>query len=132
MAFCILSKTSSFGFPSKGALPQGPLYGIPRREMPHHYSPPSFIYQSPWCMSPPPHMPGSPEVERGPHGERCLHRETFLTYLPGSPVKELPQRPPPQSLNGRSLLWNMHSISNTKVHPTTLVTLSIPLHNSTW
>jgi hypothetical protein len=29
-----LSKTSSFGFPSKGALPQGPLHGIPRREMP--------------------------------------------------------------------------------------------------
>ena len=30
-----LTKTSSFGFPSKGALPQGPLHGIPRREMPH-------------------------------------------------------------------------------------------------
>ena len=24
------------GFPSKGALPQGPPHGIPRREMPHH------------------------------------------------------------------------------------------------
>jgi hypothetical protein len=34
--FAYLSKTSSFGFPSKGALPQGPLYGIPHREMPHH------------------------------------------------------------------------------------------------
>jgi hypothetical protein len=34
--FAYLSKTSSFGFPSTGALPQGPLNGIPRREMPHH------------------------------------------------------------------------------------------------
>ena len=51
-----LSKTSSFGFPSKGALPQGPLNGIPRREMPHHQSPPSFIYQSPQYMSPPTHQ----------------------------------------------------------------------------
>jgi len=25
----------SFGVPSKGALPQGPLHGIPCREMPH-------------------------------------------------------------------------------------------------
>jgi len=34
--FAYLSKTSSFRFPSKGALPQAPLDGIPRREMPHH------------------------------------------------------------------------------------------------
>jgi len=34
--FACLSKTSSFGFPYKGAVPQGPLHGIPRREMPHH------------------------------------------------------------------------------------------------
>jgi len=33
--FAYLSKTSSFRFPSKGALPQGPLRGIPRREMSH-------------------------------------------------------------------------------------------------
>jgi hypothetical protein len=31
-----LSKTSSFRFPSKGALPPGPLHGIPHSEMPHH------------------------------------------------------------------------------------------------
>ena len=50
-------------------------------------------------MSPPsPHIPGSPRMERGPHGERCPHPETFLTYLPGSPVKELPPRSPPRSL----------------------------------
>ena len=36
----------SFRVPSKGALPQGPLNGIPRREMPHHYSSPSFSYHS--------------------------------------------------------------------------------------
>ena len=37
-------------------------------------------------------------MERGPHGERCPYPETFLTHLPGSPVKELPPRPPPWSL----------------------------------
>jgi hypothetical protein len=32
-AFCIsLKKTSSFWLPSKAAIPQGPLHGIPRRE----------------------------------------------------------------------------------------------------
>ena len=48
-----LSKTSSFRFPSKGALPHGPLNAVPRREMPYHYSPPSFIYQSPRYTTPP-------------------------------------------------------------------------------
>ena len=43
----------SFGVPSKAAPPQGHLHGIPRREMPHHYSPPSLIYQSPQYTSPP-------------------------------------------------------------------------------
>ena len=44
----------SFGVPSKGALPQGPLHGIPRREMPRIQSTPSFIFQSPRYMSSPP------------------------------------------------------------------------------
>ena len=65
--FAYLSKTSSFGFPSKGALPQSPLHEIPCREMSHHYSPPSFIYQSPQYTSLP-HIPGSPRMERAPHG----------------------------------------------------------------
>jgi len=33
--FAYLSKTSSFRFPNKGALSQGPLHGIPHREIPH-------------------------------------------------------------------------------------------------
>jgi hypothetical protein len=33
-------------------------------------------------------------MERGPHGERCPYPETFLTYLPGPPVKEPPSSPP--------------------------------------
>ena len=51
------------------------------------------MYQSPRYTSPL-HIPGSPRMERGHHGERCPYPETFLTYLPGSPVKELhPQSP---------------------------------------
>ena len=44
----------SFRLHSKGALHQGPLNGIPCRQMPRSYSPPSFILQNPWYMSPPP------------------------------------------------------------------------------
>jgi len=40
--FANLSTTSSFGFPSKGALPQRPFHGIPHREMPLPLQP-SFI-----------------------------------------------------------------------------------------
>jgi len=40
------------------------------------------------------HLSGSPQMEKGPHGERCPYPETFLTYLPGSPVKELPLEAP--------------------------------------
>jgi hypothetical protein len=83
--------------PTTRALLQGPLNGIPRREMPHHQSPPSFIYQRPGIGAH--HILGSPRQERGPHGERCPYPETFSTYLPGSPVKEIPPpRPPPWSL----------------------------------
>ena len=46
----------------------------------------------------PPHIPSSPQLKRGPHGERCPYPETFLTYLPRSPVKELPPMPPPRSV----------------------------------
>ena len=48
--------------------------------------------------APPPHIPGSRRIERRRNGVRCPHPETSLTYLPGSPVKELPPRPPPQCL----------------------------------
>ena len=34
----------------------------------------------------------------GPHEGRYPYPETFVTYLPGSPVKELPLRPPALSL----------------------------------
>ena len=48
--FTYISKSKSLGFPSEGVLPQGPLHGIPRRDMPQHYSPPSFVYHSSWYM----------------------------------------------------------------------------------
>ena len=37
-------------------------------------------------------------MERSPHGERFPYSETFLTYIPRYPVKELPPRPPPLNL----------------------------------
>ena len=44
------------------------------------------------------HLSKSPAYEPPAHGERFPHPETFLTYRPWSPVKELPPRPPPRSL----------------------------------
>ena len=38
--------------------------------------------------------------ERGRHVGRCLHPEAFLTYLPGSPVKEPPHEAPSAELFG--------------------------------
>jgi len=71
-----LPKTSSFGFPSKGVLPHGPLNAVLTERCPHHYSPPSFIYQSSWYMSPPPYISGFPQMDRGPNGVSLipLHR----------------------------------------------------------
>ena len=62
----------------------------------------------------PPHIPGSPRVERGPHGERCPHPETFLTYLPGAPVKELPLRSPQYHIISHHISYRIisyHTIS---------------------
>ena len=51
----------------------------------------------PGILAPPPPCTRFPSTGKGfPH--RCLYPETFSTYPPGSPVKELPPRPPPQSL----------------------------------
>jgi hypothetical protein len=61
---------------------------------------PSFIHLSKSPVYEPTHIPGSPWMERVPHGvrSRCPYPETFLTYLSGSPVKELPPEAPLRSL----------------------------------
>jgi len=75
--FAYLSKTSSFEFPNKGALPQGPLHGIFRKReieierdasspcpsRSPERSPPNrapATYQSPRYTSPPPPPPTNP------------------------------------------------------------------------
>jgi len=79
--FAYLSKTSSFGFPSKGTLPN---HFIHPSKSPVYEPPPTYQVPLGWKGSP---------VERA-----ARIRKTFLTYLPGSLVKELPMGPPPQSL----------------------------------
>jgi hypothetical protein len=60
--FAYLSKTSSFGFPSKGALPEAPSTDPLEREMPHPQS---------------------------PYERRCLSVSgAFSKYLSGSPARE--------------------------------------------
>ena len=75
--FAYFSKTLSFKFPSKEALPQGPLHGIPCREMPHHYRLPSFIYQNPRSKNPSKYqvLPGWKEdtMER----DACIQRLSY-------------------------------------------------------
>ena len=51
----ISQKLHLSGFPSKEALLQSHLHGIPCRQTPHHQSPSSFICQSPRIRGPPPH-----------------------------------------------------------------------------
>jgi len=94
--FAYLSKTSSYGFPSKGALPQGPPNGILRRVMPHHYSLCSSIKVPGIWATPAYQVPN--RLDKGPP-QRCPDLENFSTYLPGSPVKELPL---PNFLHGAS------------------------------
>jgi len=73
-----------------------------------------------------PHISGSPHVERGPHGERYPYPETFLTHLPGSPVKELPPRPPPWSLcRKRCCVPRAHFIQLSKFRVNELISFQI-------
>ena len=76
-----LSKNLSFRFPGKEALPQGPPYGIPCREMPHHYSLLSFFYQSPRYKNPP------PKYQVPLRWKRTKWREMLVSLSP---------RPPPR------------------------------------
>ena len=57
--------------------------------VPHFLQMGLLLSKSP-VYEPLPHIPGSPQMERGPYRERCPYPETFLTYLTGSLVKELP------------------------------------------
>jgi hypothetical protein len=127
-----ISYTSSFGFPSKGALPKGPLHGIPRREMPHHYSPTSFICQSPRYMRPRPPHTRFPLDKSGPHGERCPYSETFLTYLPRSPVKELPFEAPSTDPLQREMFHPQSSLHPFLKVPCRQALLQVPQTGSLW
>jgi hypothetical protein len=95
--FVYPSKTSSFGSPVKEPSLKVPLMESLAERCPTTRALLHSSIKVPGIRTPPP-IPGSPWMERGPHGERCPYPETFLTYLPGSPVKELPPRPPPRSL----------------------------------
>jgi hypothetical protein len=93
-----LSKTSTFGFPSKGALPPGsPSQNPSQGDAPPLES--SSICLTKSLVYEPPHKLGSTRPERGPHRERRPYPETFPTHLPGSPMKELPQTPSTEPLH---------------------------------
>ena len=98
--FAHLSKTSSFGFPSKGALPQGPLCGIPRRDSPPLE--PSFIHisKSPVYKGPLPRPTYQvPLGWKGPPWREMPISGDFLNISSRVPSEgALPPRLPPQSL----------------------------------
>ena len=93
--FVYFSKTSSFGSPVKE-----PSLKVVFMESLAERCPTTRALLCSSIKGPaiwaPPYIPGSPWMERGPHGERCLYPETFLTYFPGSSVKELSRHPPPK------------------------------------
>jgi hypothetical protein len=88
--FAYLSKTSPFGFPSIGVFPQGPLNGIPRREIPQHYSP-----------------------NLNENGSK-KGTQIYFSNLPRVPANEpLPGPPtgPPLTLNRRNVICSIQGIS---------------------
>jgi len=96
-AFCISLKNLIFRVPRQWIPPsRSPSWNPSQRDVRPLET--SFIHlsKSPvYDLTPHSRFPSD---GRGPHGERCPYPETFLTYIPGSPVKELPPRPPPRSL----------------------------------
>ena len=95
--FAYLSKTSSFGFPSKDAPLKVPsIESLAERcptTRPLLHSPIKF----PGIRGPPPHTRFPSDGKGPPWRERCPYPETFLTYLPGSPVKEPSHPHPPKA-----------------------------------
>ena len=118
--FAYLSKTSSFGFPSKGALLKAPS---PRNllteiEMPHPQS--LFIQLS----KPPADEPCSGFPNRSPYEKRCPSPEPFLNILQGPRQGSPPSRFPSYSshtVSGNSdVEWHV-TYSKTRLSaPTTL------------
>ena len=96
-AFCISQKPYLSGSPVKEPSLKVPFMESLAERCPTTRARLHSSIKVPGIRAPPP-IPCSTRMERSPHGERCLHPETFLTYLPGSPVKELPPRPPLWSL----------------------------------
>jgi hypothetical protein len=117
--FAYLSKISSFGFPSKGALPEAPFTEPLERAMPHPQSPfiqlskshvdePSFTEpleramphpQSPFIQLSKSHVdePSSKFPKRSPYEKRCPSPEPCLNILQGPRQGSPPSRFPSQS-----------------------------------
>ena len=89
---CISQKPHLSGSPVKEPSLKVPLWSPSQRDAPPLE--PSFFHLSKSPVYEPSHIPRSPRQKSGPHGERCPYPETFSTYLPESPVKEPPSKPP--------------------------------------
>ena len=93
-AFCNISQKPYLSGSPVNVPSRSPSWNPSQRDAPPLE--PSFIQLSKSLVYEPlpPHIPDSPQMERSPNGERGSYPETFLTYLPGSPVKELPPEAP--------------------------------------
>jgi len=80
-AFCVPHKPHLSGSPVKE-----PSLKVPFMESLGERYPTTTALLPRYTSLPPTHIPGSPRMERGLHGERFPHPETSLTYLPESPV----------------------------------------------
>jgi len=83
------------GFPIKGSLPQGPLHGIPQREMSHH----SFIHLSKSPVYEPPPTNQVPLGWKGTPPQREMPASgDFLNLSSRVPSEGAHPWPPPRSL----------------------------------
>jgi hypothetical protein len=112
--FAYLSKTSSFEFPSKRALPQGPLYRIPHIEMPPRSlfrercpipRAPSSSNQSSQKTGPPPGSPNGAPMKRDARLQSLFYisfRVPSKGALPPGSLHRAPTKtdtPPPEPLS---------------------------------
>jgi hypothetical protein len=92
--FAYLSKTSTYRFPSKGALLEAPSMEPLERAVPHLQSP--FIH----LTKSPVDEPSYRFPKRSPYEKICLSPEPFLNILQGSQQGSPPSRCPSQSSHG--------------------------------
>jgi len=121
----------SFRVPSKGALHQGPLNGIPRIQMPRSHSPPSFILQSPRYMSPRPDSRFSSAGKWPPWREMPVSR-AFLNISSRVPSEGAPSKAPLHGASSEREAPSLEPLHSSLKVPGRQALLQVPQTGPLW